>query len=103
MNHICKKLKIKLMETNMETNYTKSSEFNRFGLICAILLVIGCLGGVAVGLGAINYTFTLILVVIPTMTTLSILLAVQPMKWIINSAIVCTIIDVLLILYFLIF
>jgi hypothetical protein len=68
--------------SNLEVSVLKESEFNRFGLISIILLVVGCVGGVAVGLGAIKYTGTLILCVVPTMTTLSLLLAVAPMKWI---------------------
>lgn len=90
------------METNLESQLVKSTEFNRFGLISLIILLIGCIGGITVGFGAINYTFTLILVIVPTMTTLSLLLAVAPMKWIINSAIVSVAIDALLLLYFMI-
>jgi hypothetical protein len=52
-------------------------------------------------LGAIKYTGTLILCVVPTMTTLSLLLAVAPMKWIWRSAILSLAIDFILILYFL--
>jgi hypothetical protein len=76
------------------------SEFNRFGLIAVILTIVGCLGGVAIGLGAIESTFTLILVTIPTMLTLSLLLAVAPMKWILSVATVAVAIDVLLILFY---
>jgi hypothetical protein len=86
---------------HLEANVVKESEFNRFGLISIILLIVGCFGGVAVGLGAIKYIPTLILVVVPTMTTLSLLLAVAPMKWIWRGAVVSVSIDVLLILYFL--
>ena len=91
------------METILrsEQNVFKESEFNRFGLISIILLIVGCVGGVAVGLGAIKYVFTLVLVVVPTMITLSLLLAVSPMKWIWRGAIISVSIDVLLILYFL--
>jgi hypothetical protein len=87
--------------SSLEANVIKESEFNRFGLISMILLVVGCVGGVAVGLGAIKYTGTLILCVIPTMTTLSLLLAVAPMKWIWRSAFVSVAIDFILIIYFL--
>lgn len=76
------------------------SEFNRFGLICVILLIVGCLGGIAVGLGAINSVITLTLVVVPTMITLSMLLAVAPMKSIFTFAALATLIDLLLIIYF---
>ena len=91
------------METILgsEQSVLKESEFNRFGLISIILLIVGCIGGIAVGLGAIKYVFTLVLVVVPTMITLSLLLAVSPMKWIWRGAIISVSIDVLLILYFL--
>jgi hypothetical protein len=85
------------------TNVQTETEFNRFGLITIILLIIGCLGGVAVGLGAIQSTMALIAIVIPTMTTLSFLLAVAPMKWIINAGAVCVLIDVCFIAYYSIF
>jgi hypothetical protein len=89
------------MGANIEATVQNNAEFNRFGLISVILLLIGCMGGIAVGMGAINYTFTLILVIIPTMTTLSLLLAVSPMKWIINAAIISVLVDILVIMYFL--
>jgi hypothetical protein len=54
-------------------------------------------------LGAIGNTATLILVVIPTMVTLSFLLAVSPMKWILNAAIISISIDLLLMIWYLFF
>lgn len=90
------------MESNtQQSNFIQASEFNRFGLISMIILIIGCMGGAAVGAGAIENTFTLILVIVPTMITLSLLLAVAPMKWIMTSATVSVIIDILLLTYFL--
>ena len=76
------------------------SEFNRFGLIAVILTIVGCLGGIAVGMGAINSTFALIMVTIPTMLTLSLLLAVSPMRWILTVATVAVVIDTFMILYY---
>jgi hypothetical protein len=87
----------------MEAKEQQEIEFNRFGYIAAIILLIGCLGGIAVGVGAIQNTFSLILVVIPTMITLSLLLAVYPMKYIMKASIVCLIIDVSMITYYTIF
>lgn len=78
----------------------QQSEFNRFGVISMLILVIGCLGGIAVGLGGINHTFSLILIIIPTMTTLSFLLAVAPMKWILTAATLSVLIDVCIILFY---
>lgn len=85
-----------------EVILAKNLEFNRFGLICAIILLVGCTGGLAVGLGAIEHVLTLVAVVVPTMLTLSLLLAVAPMRFIMASGTVSTTINILLIAYFLI-
>jgi hypothetical protein len=78
------------------------SEYNRFGLIAVLILLVGCLGGITVGMGAIKDTWALILVVLPTMLTLSLLLAVAPMKWIYRTASISVAIDILLIVYYLV-
>lgn len=93
---------MKTLEQN-ETGFGKilaASEENRFGVIAVALLVVGCLGGITVGLGAINNILALTVVVLPTMTTLSFLLAIAPMKWIYYAAITSVIIDVLLSTYY---
>jgi hypothetical protein len=76
------------------------SEYNRFGLIAVLILLIGCLGGITVGMGAIKDTWALILVVLPSMITLSLLLAVAPMKWIYRTASVSIALDVILIIFY---
>ena len=85
------------MET---TNLTNDMEFNRFGWISMIILVVGCLGGLTVGMGAIENTAALVVVIIPTMITLSLLLAVSPMKWVMTSAAATISIDILLLSYY---
>ena len=90
--------------TQFETTdkiFGKNTEFHRFGLICAVLLVTGCLGGIAVGLGGVNSVISLTILVIPMMTTLSLLLAVAPMKYIMAAGTASVIIDVLFIAYYL--
>ena len=76
-------------------------EDNRYGWISIVILIVGCLGGMAVGLGAIGSTFALISIVVPTMLTLSLLLAVAPMRWIAYSAFACTCIDLVFLAYYL--
>ena len=93
------------MEANVQSTgrfgkLLSDSEFNRFGFICVILTVVGCLGGAAVGLGAIGSTLTLTLVIVPTMATLSLLLAVSPMRWVLTATMISIFIDVMMILYF---
>lgn len=73
-------------------------ESNRFGIISATLLLVGCLGGLTVGYGAIHHTWQLIAIIVPTMTTLSLLLAVAPLKWILNMAVVSTTINVIILM-----
>lgn len=88
---------------NPETNsFIQASEFNRFGLITVVILIIGCMGGIAVGMGAIDYVSTLAAIVFPTMITLSLVLSVSPMKWILTGTAACVVIDLIIILYFLI-
>lgn len=84
-----------------EERILKNAEFNRFGLISVVILVIGCLGGLTVGLGAVQSTFAMILVVVPTMATLSMLLAVAPMKYVITGAAISVIIDILFLGFYL--
>lgn len=94
------------METISKTQSDKifglNTEFHRFGLIAAVLLLIGCMGGIAVGLGAVESVLALSLIVIPTMTTLSLMLAVAPMKYILRAGIASVTIDALFIAYYII-
>jgi hypothetical protein len=76
-------------------------DFNRFGIISVLIIVVGCLGGIAVGLGAIQSTLALTAVILPTMATLSLLLAVAPMKQILIASSICVLIDISLIVYYL--
>jgi hypothetical protein len=85
----------------METTATTEMEFNRFGFISAIILIVGCLGGLTVGMGAIENTFALIAVVIPTMITLSLLLAVSPMRWIMIASSTSIVVDLSLMIFYL--
>lgn len=73
-------------------------ENNRFALIAMLLIIVGCLGGVTVGLGAIESTLQLVLVVVPTMTSLTLLLAVAPMNYIMNASAIAVAIDIILII-----
>lgn len=74
-------------------------EHNRFAIISVVLLFVGCLGGLTVGYGAIHHTWQLILVIIPTMTTLSLLLAVSNLKYILTMAAISTFINVAILIF----
>lgn len=85
-----------------ELIFAENTEFNRFGLISAIVLIVGCSGGLAVGLGAVEHIGALIAVVVPTMLTLSLLLAVSPMRYIMTAGAVSAAINLIMMAYFLI-
>ena len=75
------------------------AEENRFFIISMILLIVGCLGGTAVALGAGGNTIQTALLIFPVMATLSLILAVQPMRFIIISGIISVIIDIAVIVF----
>lgn len=74
----------------------KEIEFNRFGIISLLVIIVGCMGGIAVGFDAIESTFQTALAVGSTMAVLVAMLAVTPMKWIINLSIIAVVIDLIL-------
>lgn len=84
---------------NQVSSRIENLEFNRFGVISIVLLIVGCLGGLTVGFGAVKEVWSLTLIVIPTMVTLSLLIAVAPMRYIMTAGITAVIIDLLMILY----
>jgi len=74
-------------------------DMNRYGIISMLLLVVGILGGIAVGTGAIFSTFQLILLAITTMGALSMILAVAPMKYIVYSSLAAISVDIIILLF----
>ena len=62
------------------------AEFNRYGIYAILLLFNMCLGGIAVGLGAMDSVVELSILVVSAMTLLTFILAVQPMKIILGLA-----------------
>lgn len=76
----------------------KDLETNRFGIVSVISIFVGCLGGVVVGLGAVEHTWQLFLIVLSTMTTLSFIIAVAPIKQILNFAAISVVVDVIILL-----
>lgn len=91
-----------ISKENKTPVWENNAEFNRFGIISVVLLIVGCLGGITVGMGAIEYIWSLVLVVIPTMTALSLVLALAPMRYIIYATVASVLIDIILLAYFLI-
>jgi hypothetical protein len=86
------------LNTGIWGNLGAWAEENRFGVISLALLIVGCLGGVTMQMGAVKELWSMILVIVPTMMTLSLLLAVAPMRWILNALALSVVVDLLVIL-----
>ncbi|MCC7301845.1 MAG: hypothetical protein IT233_04305 [Bacteroidia bacterium] len=81
-------------------SYWEEMEQQRFGLVPVILLIIGCLGGVAAGFANDAGVLPLLLVLLPTMVAMCIILAVMKMKFIVQSSSVAVLIDLAIILLY---
>jgi hypothetical protein len=75
--------------------FWESMEFNRFGIIAILLLIIGCTGGIAVAFGAGADILQISMVAFPTIIALALILAVSPMKTIAWVSFVAIVIDLL--------
>ncbi len=81
------------------STFWENAEFNRFGIICMVILIIGCVGGFAASFGANGDTLKLSLIAFPTIISLALVLAVAPMKAIIYLSSVAVILDILVLIF----
>jgi CBS-domain-containing membrane protein len=100
--YICRKILNMQAQSHTPNFWDKlipDMETNRFGTISIIILLIGCLGGITVSQGAGQSWIQLSILVAPMMTTLVLLLAVMPMRLILNATLITLVIDVVVLLY----
>lgn len=74
-------------------------EKNRFGLMVLFILLVGCFAGIAVGLGALTQVFSLIILAFTTMTALSMMLAVAPIRAVVYTSLIAIAADFIIILF----
>ena len=79
-------------------NIWKMAEYNRYGIISMLLLLIGCLGGAAAAFSHDLQMVALAGISFSSMTVLTLVMAVQPMKWIVKASAVALAIDAWVIL-----
>lgn len=79
-------------------NLVGEIEFNRYGIYAIALLLIGILGGIPVGLGAMTSSLSIAILIIPTMASLTMILAVAPMRLLLWTVLVTCIIDFIMII-----
>ena len=105
------------METTMKTNQTSNSvrtqksttkgmaafwdtlEFNRFGIISMLVVILGCVGGMAASFGAGADALKLGMIAFPTIISLALILAVAPMKTITYLSAVAIVLDIIVLIF----
>jgi uncharacterized membrane protein len=81
----------------MLEKYEETLEFNRFGIISMLLIIVACLGGIAAGT-VLHSTPSVVAVVVSCMLVEALILAVQPMKWIVTASVISVLLSILMIL-----
>ena len=87
------------IQTIPEFTFWDKIEFNRFGIISMLVVILGCVGGMAAAFGALDNTWKLGMISFPTVISLALVLAVSPMKIIVYASSIALILD-LIILFF---
>jgi len=71
-------------------------EFNRFGIISMLVVIIGCSGGIAASFGAGDSIVKLAMIAFPSIISLALILAVAPMRAIVYMALLAIALDLLI-------
>jgi hypothetical protein len=86
-------------QTTTHSSFWDSLEFNRFGIMPIVLLIIGCVGGIAASFGAGTDVIKLSVIAFPTIIALAFMLAVAPMRVIIWTSAIAVVLDLLVIIF----
>lgn len=86
-------------KNHSEDNFWKKAEFNRFGIIPILLVIVGCMGGFGAAYGAGESTVKLAMVAFPSIVALALMLAVAPMRAIIWSSAIAIVLDILVLIF----
>jgi len=74
-------------------------EFSRFGIISMLVIIIGCIGGIAAAFGANGSIAQLAMVAFPTIISLALVLAVAPMRVILFVSSLAVILDPVVLIF----
>lgn len=105
METIVKSTEIQTIQHTKKEKLTSSNkfwdmmEFSRFGVIAMIVIIIGCLGGIAASFGAGDNILKLAMVAFPTIIALAMVLAVAPMRLIVYVSIIALLLDLVVLVF----
>ena len=86
-------------KTTSISDFWKNAEFNRFGIISMLIVIITCLGGFAAAVAVKESTFQLAMVVSSAMAVEALILAVMPMRAIFIASAISLIISLAVIFF----
>ena len=80
------------------SDFWKNAEFNRFGIIAMLLVIVTCLGGLAAAVAVNESTWQLAMVASSAMLVEALILAVTPMRTIVIASVISVTISLLVII-----
>jgi len=86
-------------KTSSNSDFWKNTEFNRFGIIAFLLVIVTCLGGFAAAVAVKENTLQLTVVTASAMLVEALILSVAPMRAIIISSVISVVISLLVIVF----
>ena len=82
-----------------ESAFWEKLEFSRFGIISMLVVVLGCVGGMAASFGAKDDVVKLGMMAFPTIISLALILAVAKMRIIVYVSIIAIILDLIVLIF----
>ncbi|MBC7694519.1 MAG: hypothetical protein H7141_03640 [Burkholderiales bacterium] len=98
-NHTKSTIKLVKAESTTASAFWDTIEFNRFGIISMLVVILGCIGGIAAAYGAQDNALKIALIAFPTIISLALVLAVAPMRAIIYLSSVAIILDLIILIF----
>jgi hypothetical protein len=86
-------------KTSSTSDFWKNAEFNRFGIVAFLLVIVTCLGGFAAAVAVKESTLQLAVVTSSAMLVEALILAVTPMRAIIISSVISVVISLFVIVF----
>ncbi len=83
----------------VKTEFWDKLEFSRYGIISMLVLITGCLGGIAAAFGTHGSALELALIAFPTIISLALILAVAPMRAIVYLCSIAVILDLIVLIF----
>lgn len=99
MDTVIKSSEIKSVKTKLSSKFWEKAEFDHLGIIPILLVVVGIMGGLAVGFEAHSNTLKLAIVVFPTVISLSLTVVASSMRLIFLAAAITIVCDLIVIIW----